>query len=324
MTEAAGAAVGELRAIGALELVVVTGKGGVGKSTVAAGLAEALHRTGKRVLLCEAEEGGGLADALEVEQLAFEPTELRPGFHAMAMDTEASLREYLRIYLRVPVVGTIGPLAKAFDFVAAAAPGVREVLTVGKLCYEVRERRFDVVVVDAPSSGYVTGLLSAPETIRGLVQVGLIRNQTDWMVDILHDPARTGLVAVTTPEEMPVTETLELLHAMDGRNGVAPALVVANRVLAEPFNAREREVFAALADRGARRSIEDLGGAGAWAALEASAALDGVRAQRSAQLPTLARGIGELELAIVPELFAVPAGLRMTTLIADALAEELS
>lgn len=324
MTEAAGEAVSQLRAVGDLELVVVTGKGGVGKSTLAAGLAEALHRTGKRVLLCEAEEGGGLADALELEGLSFEPTELRPGFFAMAMDTEASLREYLRIYLKVPVVGKIGPLARAFDFVAAAAPGVREVLTVGKLCYEVRERSYDVVVVDAPSSGYVRGLLNAPETIRSLVQVGLIRSQTDWMVDILHDSARTGLVAVTTPEEMPVTETLELLAAMAAEDGVAPVLAVANRVLAEPFNVREREAFEAMAAPSAGRAIEAVGGSGASAALLASAELDGVRAQRSAHLPTLAAGIGELSLAMVPELFAVPAGLRMTSLVADAIVEELS
>lgn len=324
MSNAAGEAAPRLRALGGLELVVVTGKGGVGKSTVAAGIAEALHRGGRRVLLCEAEEGGGLADALEVEGLRFEPTELRPGFLAMAMDTEASLREYLRIYLRLPVVGKIGPLAKAFDFVAAAAPGVREVLTVGKLCYEVRERNFDVVVVDAPSSGYVRGLLSAPETIRSLVQVGLIRGQTDWMVDILHDPARTGLVAVTTPEEMPVTETLELLEAMAAEGGVSPVLAVANRVLAEPFNVREREAFAAMAAPAARRAVEAVGGSGAPAALAASEELDGVRRQRAAHLPTLAAGLHGLDLALVPELFAVPVGLRMTSLVADALLEELS
>ena len=73
------------------------------------------------------------------------------------MDTEASLREYLKLQLRIPVVGRIGPLAKAFDFVATAAPGVREILTVGKLCWEVRERHYDLVVVDAPASGHIVG-----------------------------------------------------------------------------------------------------------------------------------------------------------------------
>ncbi len=104
------------------------------------------------------------------------------------MDTEASLREYLRCNLRIPVVGRIGPLAKAFDFVATAAPGVREILTVGKLCYEVRENHYDLVVVDASATGHIIGQLAAPQAINDLVKVGLIRSQTDWMLDILSDP----------------------------------------------------------------------------------------------------------------------------------------
>ena len=131
----------------------------------------------------------------------------------MSMDTEASLREYLKLHLRIPVVGRIGPLAKAFDFVATAAPGVREILTVGKLCWEVRERHYDLVVVDAPASGHIVGQLAAPQAINDLVKVGLIRSQTDWMLEILSDARQTGLVAVCTPEEMPVSETLELADA---------------------------------------------------------------------------------------------------------------
>ena len=108
------------------------------------------------------------------------------------MDTEASLREYLKLHLRIPVVGRIGPLAKAFDFVATAAPGVREILTVGKFCWEVKERHYDLVVVDAPASGHIIGQLAAPQAINDLVKVGLIRSQTDWMLEILSDPRQTG------------------------------------------------------------------------------------------------------------------------------------
>ena len=116
------------------------------------------------------------------------------------------------------MVGRIGPLAKAFDFVATAAPGVREILTVGKLCYEVRERHYDLVVVDAPATGHIVGQLAAPQAINNLVKVGLVRSQTDWMLDILSDPATTGLVAVATPEEMPVNETIELAARVQGRD----------------------------------------------------------------------------------------------------------
>ena len=121
----------------------------------------------------------------EAGPVGFVPAPVAPGVSVMSMDTEASLREYLKVSLRIPLVGRIGPLAKAFDFVATAAPGVREILTVGKLCWEVRERHYDLVVVDAPASGHVVGQLGAPQAINDLVKVGQIRSQTDWMLDIL-------------------------------------------------------------------------------------------------------------------------------------------
>jgi energy-coupling factor transporter ATP-binding protein EcfA2 len=135
-----------------LKLVFVTGKGGVGKTTVASALALLASTRGKKVLICEVDGKGDVAGFYEARPTGFDEEELLPGLFAMTMDTEASLREYLKLQLRIPVVGRIGPLAKAFDFVATAAPGVREILTVGKLCYEVRERNYDLVVVDAPAS----------------------------------------------------------------------------------------------------------------------------------------------------------------------------
>ena len=136
-------------------------------------------------------QAGDLAALFEAAPTDFVPREIAPGVASMSMDTEASLREYLKLHLRIPVVGRIGPLAKAFDFVATAAPGVREILTVGKLCYEVRERHYDLVVVDAPASGHIIGQLAAPQAINDLVKVGLIRSQTDWMLDILSDHQKT-------------------------------------------------------------------------------------------------------------------------------------
>src|SRR6202453_954220 len=193
-----------------LKLVFVTGKGGVGKTTVAAALAQLCAENGKRVLACEVDAKGDLAALFEAAPTDFVPREISPGIASMSMDTEASLREYLKLHLRIPVVGRIGPLAKAFDFVATAAPGVREILTVGKLCYEVREGHYDLIVVDASATGHIVGHLAAPVGINELVRVGAIRQQTRWMLDILNDPERTGVVIVTTPEEMPVNEALQL------------------------------------------------------------------------------------------------------------------
>ncbi|MHB1930719.1 MAG: ArsA family ATPase [Acidimicrobiales bacterium] len=192
-------------------LIFVTGKGGVGKTTVAAALAALAADRGRRTLVCEVDAKGNLADFFETGPTAFEERQIAPNLWAMSMDTEASLRQYLSLQLRLPMFATIGPLARMFDFVASAAPGVREIVTVGKLCWEVRERHYDTVVVDASASGHIVSQLAAPQAINQLVQVGLVRQQTGWMLDILGDPATTGLVAVVTPEEMPVSETLELV-----------------------------------------------------------------------------------------------------------------
>ncbi|HTZ09932.1 MAG TPA: ArsA family ATPase, partial [Acidimicrobiales bacterium] len=227
-------------------LLFVTGKGGVGKTTIASALALHAAGTGRRTLLCEVDAKGDVAAYFETGPTGFTPRQVLPSLSLMSMDTEASLREYLRLNLRIPVVGRIGPLAKAFDFVATAAPGVREILTVGKFCWEVRERHYDLVVVDASATGHIVGQLAAPQAINDLVKVGLIRSQTDWLVEILSDPATTGLVVVTTPEEMPVNETIELAGRVREETTVDLASVIVNRVLPELFGRSEEEIFERL------------------------------------------------------------------------------
>src|SRR5690606_3220077 len=141
------------------QLLFVTGKGGVGKTSVTAAIGHLAASQGKRVLLCDIDGKGDLAGALETGPTAFEEREVAPGLWAMAMDTEASLREYLRLQLRVPLLARLGPLARTFDFVANAAPGVKEILIVGKLAYEAREGNYDLVVADAPATGHIVGQL---------------------------------------------------------------------------------------------------------------------------------------------------------------------
>src|SRR5205085_7119370 len=111
----------------------------------------------------------------------------------MAMRTEDSLKEYLKLNLRVPVLGRLGPLAKVLDFVATAAPGVKEILTIGKIAWEVREAiegraDHDIVIVDAAATGHIVAQLGAADAIRDLVDVGPLRAQTQWVSDIIADP----------------------------------------------------------------------------------------------------------------------------------------
>ncbi len=308
-------------------LLFVTGKGGVGKSTVAAALALLASQHGRKTLVCEVERKGDIAEAFEAEPTRFREREIAPGLFAMSMDTEASLREYLHLQLRVPVVGRIGPMAKAFDFVATAAPGVREILTVGKLCWEVRERHYDLVVVDAPPTGHVVGQLAAPNAINELVKVGLVRQQTDWMIEIMSDPARTGVCIVTTPEEMPVTEAVDLYGRIRRDTSVNVACIVANRVLPELFGRGEQEVFddlfapvalgklAAAVGRPEAVVTEVLEAARLAATIRRGGAshLERLRAQIDSSVPVL----------FLPYLYARAHGARAVRQLANALADEL-
>lgn len=305
-------------------LLFVTGKGGVGKSTVSSSLGLLAAREGLRTLVCEVDAKGNLGDFYSCGPLAFEPTEVQKHLFAMAMDTEASLREYLKLQLKVPLVGRIGPIASAFDFVATAAPGVKEILTVGKLCYEVRERNYDMVIVDASATGHVVGQLAAPVALSELVRVGLVREQTAWMQDILTDPEQTGVVVVATPEEMPVNETLELVGRLDAETGIDLAAVVANRVLPELFARAEEEVFERLAAPAGRAALEEVVGAPGNAVLDAAQLAIDLRRSRAEHLERLRAEIdANVPLAYLPYVFARSHGIRTTRQIADRLAEEL-
>lgn len=303
-----------------LRLVFVTGKGGVGKTTTTAALAQLAARRGKRVLACEIDAKGDLASLFESAPTDFEGREVAPGVVVMSMDTEASLREYLKLNLRVPFAGGLSPLAKAFDFVATAAPGVKEILTVGKLCYEVRERNYDLVVVDASASGHIVSQLAAPQAINDLVKVGLIRSQTGWMLDILSDPMRTGVVVVTTPEEMPVTETLDLAGRIATETTVRLSAVVANRVLPELFGLHEEVVFDELCHR--VDELSKLAGGDAEPVMDGARLAVTMRRTRAGHLQRLREGISA-PILYLPYLFTRSHGLRTTRQVASSLAEEL-
>src|SRR3954453_9432159 len=178
------------------KLLFVTGKGGVGKTTIAAALALLAAQHGKKTLVGEVDAKGNLADFYEVGATSFEPREVVANLWAMSMHTEESLKGNLRLQLKIPVLARIGPLPRTFDFGAQAAPGVKEVLTVGKFLWEVRENHYDLVVVAAAAPGPVVAQLAAPEHIRELVKVGLVREQTGWMMDILGDATKTGVIVV--------------------------------------------------------------------------------------------------------------------------------
>lgn len=306
------------------KLLFVTGKGGVGKSTVAASLALVGAGQGKTTLLCEVDAKGNLADFFEVDRTGFKPREVQDHLFLMSMDTEESLKEYLRLQLKVPLVGRIGPVARTLDYAANALPGVKEILTIGKLCWEVKERNYDLVVVDSVASGHIVGQLTAAEGINELVSVGVVRNQTQWMLDILRNAQTTGVVIVSAPEEMPVNETLELAERINTESEVDLAAVIVNRVLPELFGRGEEEIFDSLREPAMAASLAvatsgdpDPVLRGAELAVTLRRTRAGHLAKLRAELPA---GLPQL---YVPYLFARSHGVRATRQIAESLREEL-
>ena len=153
-----------------------------------------------------------------------------PPFEILRLTTGEALDQYLRIHLRLPIgPRRLGPLTRIFDYVAAAAPGVREILVIGKIGWEVRTGEWDEVVVDGPATGHVVELLDAPRTMAELVPTGPRAEQTGWLREIMASP-RTGVVIVSSPDELSVSETGELTARLRSETETDLRLVVANRV----------------------------------------------------------------------------------------------
>ncbi len=207
----------------ATTLRIVAGKGGVGRTTVAAALAARAASQGKRVLAVDAIGTGDLGRLVRANRGL-------PDFETLRLTTGEALDQYLRIYLKLPIgPRRLGPLTRIFDYVSAAAPGVREILVIGKIGWEVRSGQWDEIVVDGPATGHVVELLDAPRTMAELVPTGPLAEQTGWLREILASPA-TGIVAVSSPDELSVSETTELVDRIRAETETELRLVVANRV----------------------------------------------------------------------------------------------
>lgn len=220
-------------------LLLVSGKGGVGKSAVTAALAILAARHGKRVLAIAMTEPLGLAVHLGVDSLGYEPVPIRPGLHAARVDRANALDEYLKLQLRLARSMPTGQLSRALNVLVDTAPGVREIITIGKPIYEVWLDDWDLVVADAPPIGQLQSYLTAPRTITGLVPTGAVREQAARLEATLSNPATSGLVLVTTAEELPIIETREAIARIDKERQIVIVDVLANRVFEPLVTARE-------------------------------------------------------------------------------------
>ncbi len=213
----------------ASRIVVLAGKGGVGKTTVTAALATAAARAGASVLIVEVEGKSGLATALGVPPLTYEEQPVRERVRVRTLTPDEALREYLedrglqRISRRLMKSG-------ALDVVATAVPGMKDILVLGKVKALERAHDADLILIDAPAAGHAISFLLSPRGLLDAVRVGPVRAQAEDVIELLSDPARCRVALVTLPEETPVNELVDTAFALEDRVGVKLAPVIVNAV----------------------------------------------------------------------------------------------
>lgn len=219
-----------------VRLHVVSGKGGTGKTTVAAALALALAAGGGRVLLMEVEGRQGIAQLFDTPPLPYEErlVAVAPDggeVYALAVDPEAALLEYLEMFYNLRRAGSALRKLGAIDFATTIAPGVRDVLLTGKAIEAVKrgERAgkptYDAIVMDAPPTGRIARFLNVSSEVAGLAKVGPIKSQSDSVMGVIRSP-RTAVHLVTLLEEMPVQETIDGIHELQESRLPVGAVIV--------------------------------------------------------------------------------------------------
>jgi anion-transporting ArsA/GET3 family ATPase len=296
--------------------IFVTGKGGVGKTTVCASLAHALARRGKRVLIamCNAKER--ISSMFAAAPVGPDIVSVAPGIWAANIEPEHAFEEYGRMMLRVPGLYRVVFHNKYIRSFLPAVPGLSEWAMLGKAWFHTTEvdeqgrHRFDVVLLDAPATGHGLDMLRVPKVIVEIVPPGVLRRDAELAWKMFTNPAETAVLVVTVPEELPVTETLELIAAIDDDLRLPLGALVINGVLPVLFPETEaRELSAALVN-GAPSGAEPRSAAREGVAAAARRAIE--ERTQAASLARLERGTA-LPRIVLPYLFddaATPAAIQ--------------
>jgi len=300
-------------------LLFVTGKGGTGKTTVSAALGLAAARAGKRTLVCEVAEQERIGEAFGIDEVAYSETRLADGLYAFSVDPDRAREEWVRYQLPGPLAGLLNA-SRLFGYLAAAAPGLAELVTIGKVWELAQLQRkakggaaYDLVIVDSPATGHGLAMLRAPRTIGDIARVGPIHNQAYKIHRFLSDERTTGAIAVTLPEEMPVSETLDLEERLGEEMEMGLGAVIVNALYPQRFSREEAERISSLDGRPS---------AAAQAAVRAAVLEhERARAQRS-QLRKLKRGT-EAPVMSLPYLFEPELGVNELETLSRELERKL-
>ena len=295
-------------------LLIVTGKGGVGKSTIAAALALLAARRGRRVLVCELNAQERVAPLLGAPLAGFETRQALPNLFTVNVTPRDAMREYGIMTLRFKSIYDAVFENRVVRYFLRAIPSLSELVMLGKVLYEVRVQehgrpRWDLVILDAPATGHAVQLLRVPGALMDTVPPGPLRRDAEWMHALLVDPGTTSLSIVTLPEEMPVNEAIELDAAVRGLLGIARGALFVNAMPEARFSAEETSRLSDLAAGGA-----PLGPAALAARLQA------IRAEQAGRYLARARAALDLPTVLVPLLAREQWDLGAVEAVAAAIA----
>ncbi len=234
-------------------LVFVTGKGGVGKSTVALALGLRAAAEGKRTIVCEVASQEHASRVFKRAQIGFHEVQMEENLWSISIDPDESMREYVLLQLKVRAMRDMLFRSRIFTYLTAATPGLKELVTIGKI-WELAQpdrrvkqgRKYDLVVVDAPATGHGIGFLETPRTFAGIARVGPIHSQALELDRLITDHTHTGTAIVSLPEEMPVNESAVLERALREEVGISVDRVYMNALYPERFSKPDAEKLAAL------------------------------------------------------------------------------
>jgi anion-transporting ArsA/GET3 family ATPase len=295
-------------------LIFVTGKGGVGKSTVATALGLLAARSGLRTIVAELASQERVQQAFEQDAEPFQELELAPGLFTISIDPQNAMEEYLRI--KTGALGHMLASSKLFGAFAMATPGMRELLSIGKVWELAQLQRrtsgatpYDLVIVDAPATGHGVGILRTPRTFAEIARVGPIAHQGRTIAATLADRDFTALVAVATAEEMPVNETLTIRDELE-REGLALDAVIVNSLYPARFSVRDA--------RKLKKALGEVDASASRGAIRAALSESARAAAQREQLERLHDGL-QTDLVQLPYLFAEQVGRNELERLADAL-----
>lgn len=304
-------------------LVVLSGKGGVGKSVVGSALALAARRRGRRVLLVEIDAPLAASRSLGAAAPDGEPFEAVPGVWTVNLRPPRVMDEYVRETVRVDLLARRILQSPVYHRFFAAAPGLAELMVLGKVMVLEEDRvgfarrpRWDHVIVDAPATGHGLAFLKVPVAASRAVPVGPVGHHARRILSLLRDTARTALVVVAIPEEMAVLEALELRAAMADELGVPPLALVLNACHERRFSAAEEDEVVRLSGEGASGRLP---GGGSLAAALAAARREIRRRKRALHYLRRLRGAVTEPVVPLPYLFDEVVGREALERLADRL-----